>query len=209
MLNININEEKPLIFEIQLSGINPDALTGYLRLEIESIEYGFPVKFDSEKISVVLPPLKNIIHKELKEGEVLKGRLEANGNGHFLNPWSGEFKVISPIKMEAKIYDESNETLIEAPKVNVSKIVSERKETYRKLKENITQKETPAPKKKEVEIKLLNNVTKEDIFKFMNHMGTKNKSVQKVIYEQCEVQVGSDNPKNILKEVYRVLKKND
>ena len=54
---------------------------------------------------------------------------------------------------------------------------------------------------------LLKNVKEQDVYKYMNYMGTKNKKIQKIIYEQCEVQAGSDEPKNVLKEVHKFLSK--
>jgi len=214
MLKLNINENKSLTFEIQLSGINSEMLTGYLRFEIDEVEYGFPVEFSSETISVEIPPLKNIINKELKEGDILNGKLEVNGNGHFLNPWSGDFQVSNPVKMEAKVYDEEGDNFIaEAPKISVSSVVAEKREKFSKKKlieKNESKKEVVKeikevkPKKKK---QLLQNVTEQDIYKYMVYRGTKNKRVQEIIFEQCEVKAGSDKPKDIFKEVYKFLNK--
>jgi len=220
MLKLNINNPKPLTFEIQLSGINPDMLSGYLRFEIEEVEYGFPVEFGSESISVEIPPLSGVVNTELKEGDILTGKLEVNGNGHFLTPWEGEFTVANPVKMEAKVYEkDDNEIVSEAPQISVNTVVAEKKNKYtkEKLVESKPQKSTNKKKvvkevKKVIPEKAkpkvnLNNITEKDIYKFMTYMGTKSEPIQKIIYEQCEIKAASDEPKKIFKEVYKVLNK--
>ena len=54
---------------------------------------------------------------------------------------------------------------------------------------------------------MLESVTEEQIYKFMDHMGTKTKHVQDIIFKQCSGLAKSDKPKDILKEVYKRLKK--
>ena len=211
MLNLNINETRMLDFEVQISGIDSEQLKGSLRFEVNNVEYGFPVEFKNESILVNIPPLKNIISTELKEGTTLKALLEVNANGFYLNPWSGEFIVSSPVKMEAKIKESK------APEINVGKVVVDEKE---EINENVDNKLDKLNKlyKKENKIKtvkakkkpkvILENVTEEQVYKFMEHMGTKTPHIQKLLYEQCRQIAKTDKPKDVLKQVYKRLKRN-
>ena len=54
---------------------------------------------------------------------------------------------------------------------------------------------------------LKNRLTKEDVFRYMDRAGTKNKQVQEVIYEQAEVAAKGSRPIDILKQVIKVLSK--
>ena len=185
MLNLNINEKRTLDFEVQLSGVNSEQLKGSLRFEINNIEYGFPAEFKSESILVNVPPLSSIISDSLKEGTTLKANLEVNANGFYLTPWSGEFVISNPIKMEAKI---RGEDMSETPKV-VTKLVSEEDKIdipeddlettiKNKLSEAYKKEKVVKPKSKPKKKSGLNNITEEQIYKYMNYMGTKDKKIQ-------------------------------
>ena len=220
MLTLNINEQRSVDFEVQLSGINPDQLSGALRFKINNIEYGFPAEFKNESIIVNIPPLNNVVIDKLREGTTLKAALEINGNGFYLCPWEGEIKISNPIKMEATI---RNVEVDESPKISVSKLVTEDKsgiteefldqsiedklsEVYNK-REKTSKPVIDKPKSKQKEVHLLENVTKEQIYQFMAYRGTKNERVQNVIYEQAENNAKNDDLKEVFKEVYKSLKR--
>jgi len=221
MLSLNINETRTLNFKIQLEGINPKQLYGFLRFELNGVEYGFPAKFKSESIDVDIPILKNIIVKEIKEGDIISAKLEVDANGHFLKPWSGEFTVLNPIKMEAEL--ESIDEIVKVPKIKVNKVLTEKGVKKKKVKklttedeiinENIDSKLGELYSTKKVPVKkinkklLLDNITKEQIFEYMKYMGTKNPTIQKVIYEQASLNANSSNLKDIFKKIYMTLKK--
>jgi len=218
MLNLNINEKRTLDFEVQLSGVNSEQLKGSLRFEINNIEYGFPAEFKSESILVNVPPLSSIISDSLKEGTTLKANLEVNANGFYLTPWSGEFVISNPIKMEAKI---RGEDMSETPKV-VTKLVSEEDKIdipeddlettiKNKLSEAYKKEKVVKPKSKPRNIPKkksgLNNITEEQIYKYMNYMGTKDKKIQNILYEKSKELCGTDDLKDIFKGVYKLLKR--
>jgi len=238
MLNLNINETRTLDFEVQISGIDPDQLKGSLRFEINNVEYGFPAEFKNESILVNIPPLKNILSTPLKEGTTLKATLEVNANGFYLNPWDGDFVISNPIKMEAKIKEDS------IPKVSVGKLLVDKKEeSYdiidenvdrnidklfekkskvksskqkRVIEENVDSKLNELYKKKS-KVKsakpksspkvMLESVTEDQVYMFMEHMGTRDKNIQEIVYEQCRQKSQTDEPKDVLKEIYKMLKK--
>lgn len=221
MLSLNINETRTLNFKIQLEGISPKQLYGFLRFELNGVEYGFPAKFKNESIDVDIPILKNIIVKEIKEGDIIPAKLEVDANGHFLKPWSGEFTVLNPIKMEAEL--ENIDEIVKIPKIKVNKVLTEKGVKKKKVKkltsedkiinENIDSKLGELYSTKKVPVKkinkklLLDNITKEQIFEYMRYMGTKNPTIQKIIYEQASLNAKSSNLKDIFKKIYTTLKK--
>lgn len=141
MLALDTMESKNLQFEVQIQGILPDQLKGYLRFEIDNVEYGFPAKITESGISIDLPPMMNVIKKRLKDGAVIEGRLEVIGNGFYTQAWEGDFKVRTPLQVEAKLMkgkmkvteDEELPIVEEKPEpkesVTVTSVVSEKPKT--------------------------------------------------------------------------------
>lgn len=109
MLKLNINEERPLQFEIDIQGIDHKELTGSLKFVIGEVEYGFPVEILSDQISVKVPPLNSIVKMGLTDGDVIDCRLDIFGNGFHLNPWADQFMMKIPVRMEAKIMEREKE----------------------------------------------------------------------------------------------------
>ena len=189
MIELNNNKEKNINFEVQLSGINSDDLNGYLRMEVDGVEYGFSAKISESSISVLVPNLKNTIHRSLRESEVIKSKLEIFGNGHYFKPWEGEIKIKSSVMIEAKITEESSDD--KKPEIT--------------LKENKKQKPVEKPVVKEkIDFK---NLTKEHLFAYMRKNGTREKAIQEAIYTNCIQRAGSDDMKKIFKELYNFYKK--
>ena len=47
MISLNINESKKIRFKISLSGVQAQDLTGAMRIMVEEVEYGFPIKIEN------------------------------------------------------------------------------------------------------------------------------------------------------------------
>jgi hypothetical protein len=213
MLDININDSRDINFEIELSGITSTQLEGRLRLIIDNIEYGIPAKIMEKSIDVVIPPLKNLIQRDLKEGEVFTAKLDVHGDGNYLNPWSGEFQIRNPIALEAKIIEPEDKT-------SISVSINESRTTKKTPTKTISKKKAQS-KINEMKIKtsgsgvkrfknkddFKNNVTKEDVISWLRKKGTKNKQVQEIIYEQAISQCGSGKPYKVMMELTKVIKK--
>jgi hypothetical protein len=103
MLTLNTDENRSLQFEVTIQGIDHKKLNGSLKFVVDGIEYGFPVEILSDHISVEVPPLDDIIKIGLREGEVIHCKLDVFGDGFYLNPWNGEFKLKTPVRMEARM----------------------------------------------------------------------------------------------------------
>jgi len=131
-LKLKVNEKRTLQFEVQIGGIDYKELVGTLRVVVDDIEYGFPAEVRSESISVDLPALNRVVKRSLKDDELLMTKLEIIGNGFYMDPWRSEFRVVNPVKIEAKVITEEDE-----------EIKKEKKEVSVKLIED----ETVIPKK--------------------------------------------------------------
>lgn len=212
MLKLNINKKRKLNFEVQIGGIDTEQLSGSLKFKIDGIEYGFPVEIKNESIIAEIPPLRNIIKREIQEGEKVEASLELNGNGYFINPWSDKFKIANPVTVEAKIALEDEENS-EAPKVGVSIISEEKKSKNKKeiVKEKVDKKikDMKKPKSKRTKKKelTLENLTKEHLFKFMESRGSRNPEIQEIIYNSAVQEAESAKPKEVFKVLVKVLGK--
>lgn len=213
MLDININDSRDLNFEIELSGIGVTQLEGRLRMVIDNIEYGIPAKILEKSIDIVIPPLKNLIQRELKEGEVFSAKLEVQGDGNYLNPWSGEFQIRNPVALEAKIVEIGQDA---KPAISVSinesggvkKTINRKTKTTGKKKAQTKINEMKSKVKKfKTKDDFKNKLTKEDVISWLNKKGTKNPQVQEIIYEQAVGQCGSGQPYKVMLELTKVVKK--
>ena len=211
MLDININDSRDLNFEIELSGIGVAQLEGRLRMVIDNIEYGIPAQIMEKSIDIVIPPLKNLIQRELKEGEVFSAKLEVQGDGNYLNPWSGEFQIRNPVALEAKIVElEKDNKPVISVSINESRTTKQvRTKTIakKKVQSKINEMKTSKSKRFKNKDDFKNNVTKEDVISWLRKKGTKNKQVQEIIYEQAVGQCGSGKPYKVLMELTKVIKK--
>ena len=106
MLQLKTNTKRNFVFEIDVQGINTEDLEGFLTIGVDNVSYGFPVKISESEVVVDMPALDEIIKRGLKHEDIIEGKLEIYGNGFYLNPWSGEFQIEKPVKMEAKMRGE-------------------------------------------------------------------------------------------------------
>jgi hypothetical protein len=214
MLDININDSRDLNFEIELSGIGVTQLEGRLRMVIDNIEYGIPAQIMEKSIDIVIPPLKNLIQRDLKEGETFSAKLEVQGDGNYLNPWSGEFQIRNPVALEAKIVEVDKDS---TPAISVSinesrttKKVKTKTIAKKKVQNKINEMKTKIPsktKKFKNKEEFKSKITKEDVIQWLDKKGTKNKQVQEIIYEQAVSQCGSGKPYKVMMELSKVVKK--
>ena len=95
--------------------------------------------------------------------------------------------------------------------VLVEKIISKLTE---KFSSQIPKKAKPAKKilqkvkteSKSISPKSLLNITEEEVYAYMERAGTKNKQIQKIVYEQAEAAAKSSKPVEVLKQVVKIIK---
>ncbi len=103
MISLSTDEKRNLQFDVTIEGIDYKKLKGTLTFEVENVMYGFPVRIIADHIDVEVPPLGNIIKKGLKDDSIIECKLDIFGNGFYLNPWNGKFKLKTPVRMEARM----------------------------------------------------------------------------------------------------------
>jgi hypothetical protein len=187
MIELDVTKPKNFKFDMTIDGINSDVLTGFLRLEIGNVEYGFPAVVTSESISADIPSLKSIVNREIKNGETIKARLDVVGDGYYMPAWAEDLVVKSAVIIEAKLV-ESDKPVIQVRETTQVKAKPEPK----KVKQSIKESTKPVVEKK------LPPITKELILNFMKQKGTINETIQNVLYEQATMKIG-DDPKTLLK----------
>jgi len=200
MIELDITKPKNFKFDINIDGVNPDVLIGFLRLEMSGIEYGFPATVTKDSISVDIPSLKNIVNREIKNGEKIKARLDIVGEGNYIVPWDEELMVKSTVIIEAKLVN-SNKPIIQLKKekkIEPKKLLTKEKI----LKKGITSKKIVKEKEEK-----LPEITKDMVIRYMEKNGTTNKNIQNLLYENAVIKLG-DNPKTLLKFFITFYKKN-
>ena len=152
---------------------------------------------DSNQITSVIKPLKELFPK-MKNGTTFDARLDLNTESYYFSPWQDEITVQAPVSVEAKLEGGTAKKSVGV----TAKVISEKKVTQ------------PSPKKKITAVQedkwtrdKIKNITKEEIFKFMERAGTKNKKIQKVIYESAQANAKSADEYTIFTNVVKALKK--
>lgn len=83
-----------------------------------------------------------------------------------------------------------------------SEVVKEEKPITTNKKEKVVKEE----KVKKITKNDVANITEEGVYEYMSRAGTKNPTVQKLLYEQAEVAAGSSKPVEVLRQVVKLLK---
>jgi hypothetical protein len=229
MLYLKASEEKKLTFEVDIHGVECNDLKGYVRFEIYGAEYGFPAEIERNRITAVIPPLTEIVRKDIEDGTVINARLEMFTDRHYFSPWSGEVKVGAPMDIKATLKDD-----IKGPGIKTRLLTSESEDS--KPKKEIKSKEEKSldsdgvknlifevlnemkgsekkslvestKKKTGITKEYLRNITQEGIIKYIEKAGTKNKDIQRIILEQARTAAQSNDNFKILKEVVKIMKK--
>jgi hypothetical protein len=205
MLTINPNEEKTIHFVVEINGIGCDEMNGYVRFGLDNIEYGFPVYFEGDEIIATIPALNEVFDGKLKNDMVLDARLElaAPDHNYYFRPWEDEIAIKMPVSVEAKIMEDGGSG--GRPSVR-AKVRTER----------VKPTSTPSKKKQQPiqesgwSKSKLQNITEDQIYKYMERAGTKNKTIQEIIFNEAvsaAAEAGDKGNLGILKHVVRALKK--
>jgi len=197
MLYLDINEEKTLTFEVEINGVGCDEMYGVVRFAHEDIEYGFPALVETNKITALIKPLKEIF-PHIKNGTVVEARLDLNTETHYFNPWAGQIKVQAPISVEAKLEDD-----VKDPKpfgVTAKVVVSEEKVTKTPKKKSIEELKDKLKDK-------LKNVTEKEMIQYMERAGTKNPQIQQMLLSEARQNAAKGGNFGVFKYIVKTLKK--
>jgi len=236
MLDINSNEEKKMVFEVDIHGVQEKELQGSVKFLINGVEYGFPAVIDEYKVETLVPPLSKVIGWDIEEGTVVEARLDLHTDEHFFTPWVGKVKITAPRKVSAKLegedfmdtkptikmktkshgVDEPHESTEIRSNVGLTQTLKRlvKNEIAGESKVKITKKPRggvkprPTKKSRQQELKEMREfVTEENIYKFMRKHGTKNKKIQEIVYEQAVKAAGGPSDMMlVLKKVMEVMR---
>ena len=145
MIQFTPNKAKSLSMNILVEGIEKEKLNFVFRITHDGIEYGFPGKYVTENLKLVIPALKSVI-PNLKEGKY-PAKLETFGvieenKGYYNLAWSGDIEVKVPAKIEVTIAEDTNEEV--TPKAQV--ITEIKEEDIEESASNYTPKKNKEPK---------------------------------------------------------------
>jgi len=128
MIKINVNKKKTIEFDVNIMGVQCEALDGRLSLFYEGLIYSFPATIeDANVIKVELPPLNEIINDIPNKYQAVM-KLEVVGNDTFMMPWSGSAHLEQPIQVEATM---RGQKLVEEeiPTIEVEEVREEEQDT--------------------------------------------------------------------------------
>lgn len=231
MLYIKSNEEKKLVFEIDIHGCNAEELRGYVRFEMYGAEYGFPVLVEDRKITAVIPPLKEIVEKDIEDGTVINARLDMVTERHYFMPWEGDVKIGAPMGIKAKIKEEkgsgpairsklltsgsSSPRVVESKQESGDSKVDRLEKMVNMLVEGMGKRvpkkkllretKTVRPKKKQVTMEMMEHMSEQQVYNIMERLGTTNPTVKKILYEQAASQTKTGKPAEVLKEIIKIM----
>jgi len=123
-MKINPEETNIIEFEITVKGINRYNLKGYIRIMIDKVELGFPVEIGSTVMKIEIPPLTNLLNRELSNGEKFPVRLDIDGDDKHLVPWKSEIEIEIPLEVDVKFKEEISNDSTESDELVSFDVVS-------------------------------------------------------------------------------------
>lgn len=153
MLELNINQENQLNFQVEIGGIQSEQIDGHFRLDIDGVEIGFPAIVKNENVIVNIPPLKSILKQNLKDGVEIKAQLDILADGYHLKPWEDTFIISNPLIAEATILNQEEYI----PK---AKLISKPKPKQKTIEEKIKSSDEIVSEVLEKLLPVLENVIK-------------------------------------------------
>lgn len=127
MIKIDPNKTKTIKFRVDVQGIDPRILEYNLRLSTGNIDYGFKGVNENGEISFNIPPLKEVVNNDnIQSIKEIKLEVHDKNNKYYLKPYEDEVKIENELKVEAKLFEDKNES--KEKEFTVSASISEEKE---------------------------------------------------------------------------------
>ena len=157
MIKINVTKKKIVEFDVNVTGVDPNALSGRLSLFYENVIYSFPAVIeDGNVVRVEIPALDEVIKGVIPDKYQATLKLEMVGADTFMQPWGGSAILEHPVKVEAvmKSGGQRLEEEEEAPKVEAKiKMLKEApKYDIKTLASGTTNKKSGEEEKEEEEL---------------------------------------------------------
>jgi len=163
-INLMLDEENELTFQVQIEGTRPGEAKCRLMLESNDISYSFQGNSNGEEVSVILPPLDHV----LKEG-TYDMTLEVVVDDRYFEPLrlQGEFEkrlkvTAESVSVKAKPRVKTSASLVEVKKKKSSNVSVDSKPVTKTQKRNVVK-----------ESKRKNVVTDQDIMDLIRKLSNK------------------------------------
>jgi hypothetical protein len=91
---------------VEIHGVETKDLHGSVRFLLHGVEYGFPVEIESKKIVSLIPPLTEIVGRDIEDGTIMEAKLELYTDRSYFKPWESEIKLGAPMQIKAKLENE-------------------------------------------------------------------------------------------------------
>ena len=146
IMELKINESKVLEFNTVIEGGNADDLSGTFRINIDNVEYGFPVSLDGKKIQAKIPPLKDYVKEQnLRNVKNAFARLDIVAKGKVFTPWKEDISIEIPLEVKAEMTDikgflEEADSIIKISKVKEKIVVDDDEGKSDKNVDNVDEK---------------------------------------------------------------------
>ena len=128
MIKLNINEGKKIGFNVNITGFELRDLKGSMKLTVEGVEYGFPIKIDNGSVSVEVPALSTVMKKEFNENDHIDATLDVIAGDTAMTPWKDTIIIESPVQVEMSVSEvEAIKEEMVKPVINIEKIIEEEK----------------------------------------------------------------------------------
>lgn len=169
-INLMIDEENELTFQVNIQGTRPGTAKCRLMLETKGMSLSFDGHSNGEEVSVVLPPLDHV----LSEGDY-DMTLEVVVDDRYFEPLKivGEFEkrlkvTAESVKVKSKPIVSTSASLVEVKKKNSSPKPSSRVKVSSNSKRSQPTKKTISENKESKEV-----LTDKDIMNIINLLGKK------------------------------------
>jgi len=188
MIKINVTKRKIVEFDVNVKGVDPNALSGRLSLFYENVIYSFPaIVEDGNVVRVEIPALDEVIKGDIPDKYQATLKLEMVGADTFMQPWGGTAFLEHPIKVEAVMRSGGQrlEEEEEAPKVKATlKLLKEEpKYDIKTLASGTSNKKSGEEEKEKEELKKQKEKEKKEKSKLAKKLGGEKEEEQQATQE--------------------------
>jgi hypothetical protein len=131
-----------------------------------------------------------VIEKIEEKREVKQENLEADMTEKIVSRLTEKFSHLLENKMKPQKVSQETRPIKKLP-IKESKV-----QPVKKVKNQVTPQQ-------------VRNITKEEVYEYMKRAGTKSEHIQEILYEQAERMAGTSKPVEVLKQIVKVMKRQE
>lgn len=112
-------KNKLLFFNVEVTGLNTEALQYLFSITINDVIYGFKGVIDGNRVKIEVPAFSNIV-KNIENGKSYEAKLEVNDGKFYMCPWQDSASFDSGPNVKVKLTTEKEARPVEKVKVSLS-----------------------------------------------------------------------------------------